>query len=535
MDELAPLVAAAQAGDPEAFGRIARRFWDWAYLLACSTLQDDYLAEDAVQEALAEAYQSLSKLNNPRAFPGWLRLLVAKHCDRLRRGKKVEIVPYEEGPGSWENLPGLSLDVMRNRGFVKTQVDRLPRKQQMVTALYMAGYTPGEIADLLAVPLTTVRKRLHDARRQLRRRLGTRVLGFLQEVGDIQYPPPSFCAEGLAIDPSSTSREIALSSALPVGKHPAGVAMNSLTRRLYVVNEAVGESAGSLSVFDSDTNAAVTTLSLGRRPQAIAANPEIDRLYITHYFRRDIWVLHGTTHDVLATVALPGNPNRVDVDVRNNRIYVTTIADSTQGGTLAGLSVIDGSSHSLVATIPIGPQTPTQVGPICVRVSPANQGIYVAATDSLYVLNDTHRIVSRLSGLGTVTDVEINPITNRFYLSLHPRNSVMVGDGATHAIVADIAVDDEPNGLGVDQSADRVYVTHNNKGTISILSGATNSVTSVFPFSRTVPFTVGCHGGAAVDPLTSRIYVSGQDAGILFVLDCLSGHPMSPECPLRGM
>ena len=528
MDELAPLVIAAQAGDLKAFDRIISQIRPDALLIARNKLPDSYLAEDAVQEAFIEVYQNLCKLRNPEAFPGWFRLIVIKHCDRLRRGRRLQTVPYEEGTVGWENRPGLNMDILEMRLFVKSQVDRLSRKQQTVAALFIAGYSPKEIAELLELPLTTVRKRLYDARSQLRKWIDGKALASLHELEKVQCSVSSFFTEGLEPGPPSRDKGLRLSTTLPVGRHPAGVAVNSHTKRLYVVNEAVGEPTGSLSIIDSGTYESVATLSLGRRPQDIAVNAETNRLYITHYFLRSLWVFDGTSHALIGTIPLAGNPTRVDVNLRNNRVYVGTMADSAQGGTFAGLSVIDGTTHTLIATIPIGSQTRAQVGPTCVKVNSVTQQIYVAKDGFLAILGESHKQISHVSGLGTVTDIGINPCINCFYLSrsLSPKDSVMVGDGATHAIIASIPIDDESTGLDVDSSSGRIYVTHYKKGAVSLLSGKENSLISVIPFSKTVPFPMGCHGGVKVDPSTHNIYISCQDVGVLFVLEDQCNEPV---------
>ena len=95
MDELRPLVERAQKGDLEAYGEIVRRFQDMAYGYAYSILGDFHLAQDAAQEAFVQAYRDLSALRLPAAFPGWLRKIVFKHCDRLTRRRLLRTVPLE--------------------------------------------------------------------------------------------------------------------------------------------------------------------------------------------------------------------------------------------------------------------------------------------------------------------------------------------------------------------------------------------------------------------------------------------------------
>ena len=106
LEELSSLVMHACAGDLEAYGKIVRRFQNMAYGYAYSILGDFHLAEDAAQEAFFEAYCKLSDLHTPDAFPGWLRRIVFKHCDRLTRGKRLSTVSLEVAPEIASEAPG---------------------------------------------------------------------------------------------------------------------------------------------------------------------------------------------------------------------------------------------------------------------------------------------------------------------------------------------------------------------------------------------------------------------------------------------
>ena len=120
MEELELLISRAQAGDLDAYGGIVQQFQDMAVGYAYSILGDFHLAEDAVQEAFIEAYPILSKVYGPVAFPGWFRRIIFKHCNRLTRGKRDELMPLEtmaRDAFGWERSSG------GNRGAR----DKIPR------------------------------------------------------------------------------------------------------------------------------------------------------------------------------------------------------------------------------------------------------------------------------------------------------------------------------------------------------------------------------------------------------------------------
>ncbi len=165
------LVTGAGAGDLRAFERLVRRFRNLAFGYAYSILGDCQLAEDATQEAFLEAHRLLPRLRHPAAFPGWLRLIVFKHADRITRRATVLVVPLDDSPEVV--APGAGPDELAERRETKERVldavRDLPEGLRTATALfYIGGHSVVEISQYLEVPVTTVKKRLHDARKHLR-------------------------------------------------------------------------------------------------------------------------------------------------------------------------------------------------------------------------------------------------------------------------------------------------------------------------------------------------------------------------------
>ena len=120
MERLAQLVLRAQGGDVDAYGTIVKRFRDMAYGYAYSYLKNFGWAEDVTQEAFIEAYRELAKLRKPEVFPGWLRKIVFKHCDRVTRNKHLALVPLEETDGVASTEPGPAEAYARRQiGFLR--------------------------------------------------------------------------------------------------------------------------------------------------------------------------------------------------------------------------------------------------------------------------------------------------------------------------------------------------------------------------------------------------------------------------------
>lgn len=176
------LIQAAQHGDVDAFGTLVERFQRFAYALAYAQVGDAHLAEDVAQEAFVEAYLHLPRLREPAAFVGWFRRIIFKNGNRLTRSKHVQAVPFDaanDGVAAQHDLVQLVED--RELGQrVRAALSELPEHQRLVmTLFYLAGHDVAEIAALLEVSVSAVKKRLHDARQRLKTRMATMAREYL--------------------------------------------------------------------------------------------------------------------------------------------------------------------------------------------------------------------------------------------------------------------------------------------------------------------------------------------------------------------
>lgn len=184
MEDLGLVIRQAVEGDADAFRTLVRRFQDMAVGYAFSILGDFHLAEDAAQEAFLTAYLDLPRLQAPAAFPGWFRRIVFTHCGRLTRGKRRETVSLEDTVevASQRPDPYEDAEAREMNEVVRKAIQDLPEHERRVTTLfYVSDYSQKEIAAFLEVPLTTVQKRLHDARRRLKERMIDMVKDSLHE------------------------------------------------------------------------------------------------------------------------------------------------------------------------------------------------------------------------------------------------------------------------------------------------------------------------------------------------------------------
>lgn len=168
---LAPLVRRVQNGDLNAFTELVRRFQDMAVGYAFAVLGDFHRAEDAAQEAFVQVLDDLHALREPAAFAGWLRRIVFKHCGRHTRRARLSTVALEEHTVSHPTADALhGLERAEEHADVQRAIDALPPHQRQIVSLYYMGHhAQDEIAAFLGINPGTVRKRLHDARKNLKK------------------------------------------------------------------------------------------------------------------------------------------------------------------------------------------------------------------------------------------------------------------------------------------------------------------------------------------------------------------------------
>ena len=167
MDDLVPLVVAAQHGDGEAFTHLIQRVSPFAFGLARRRLNDRQTVEDVVQEALLETYACLPRLREPAAFLAWFRRIVIKCVDRELRGAKISVQSVEDL--EWQPQAEEHAACRVNDLRVQAALESLPVSLRAVAELhYLGGGSYDTIARTLHLPLSTVKKRLFDARARLR-------------------------------------------------------------------------------------------------------------------------------------------------------------------------------------------------------------------------------------------------------------------------------------------------------------------------------------------------------------------------------
>jgi RNA polymerase sigma factor (sigma-70 family) len=180
------LVRRAQAGDDHAFGQLIERNRRAVYRAAYAALGSAQDADDVAQETFVAVYQKLQGFRGEAAFRTWLLAIAwRKALDRRRSVSRwVRMtINYQraddEGPTVVEQLasPARTQEERLVEGelqrVLKQLIGALPRKLRDAILLAGSGdYSYEQIGAMLNIPVGTVKWRVSEARRVLKRKLG---------------------------------------------------------------------------------------------------------------------------------------------------------------------------------------------------------------------------------------------------------------------------------------------------------------------------------------------------------------------------
>ncbi|HET6454889.1 MAG TPA: sigma-70 family RNA polymerase sigma factor [Armatimonadota bacterium] len=149
------LAALAAHGEAQSFAILAERYRVKAMRVAYGIVHNRADAEDAVQNAFIRIYRNLGK---GRQFSSWLYKIVINESVRLLRGRR-------ETSDEIVEIPTEDADIERIM-LVRKCLASLPKNYRTVLALRgIEELAYEEIAEILGVPVGTVRSRLHEGRR----------------------------------------------------------------------------------------------------------------------------------------------------------------------------------------------------------------------------------------------------------------------------------------------------------------------------------------------------------------------------------
>ena len=166
------LVVAAIVGDLEAFDQLALRYRAAVVRVAQAIVGREH-AEDVAQDVLLLAFKALPSIEEPRKFPAWLAAITRHRAARFgKRERQSRRVVLDEV--LLENLESLSQPFAEQSDDDELQraLENVPPDYGLVLRLRFLDEMPlKRIASFLGAPLSTVKWRLHQAKKLLKKQI----------------------------------------------------------------------------------------------------------------------------------------------------------------------------------------------------------------------------------------------------------------------------------------------------------------------------------------------------------------------------
>jgi len=179
--EESALVARARAGEQEAFGTLVRLHQRQVYSLALRMLRNEDDASEATQEVFLSAWQGLHGFREEARFATWLYRIAYNYCLKMAASHRRDAVAKAEllAKADRDHTPDSEMSALHAhnaeeamRDTVRGEIEHLPPKYRLVLVLrHLQDLSYEEMAEVMRMPIGTVKTQLFRARALLKERL----------------------------------------------------------------------------------------------------------------------------------------------------------------------------------------------------------------------------------------------------------------------------------------------------------------------------------------------------------------------------
>lgn len=168
------LLGRAGRGDRSAFAELVRRHQAKVRALLLRLSGDRSLSDDLAQEVFLRAYRGLVGFEGRSSFGTWLyRISYNVYLNHRARSKSYSALPEDYDVRAAAPEDAMSAPRADLRRDLEAAIKGLPERYRAVIVLYyLQEVSYPEIAEILELPLGTVKTHLHRAKRLLRRQMG---------------------------------------------------------------------------------------------------------------------------------------------------------------------------------------------------------------------------------------------------------------------------------------------------------------------------------------------------------------------------
>ena len=167
-DELeATLLKGVEQGDRESFVALHRRFYTPLTRFAYRYLTSAETIEEVVNDTMFAVWQNAASFRGGSRVSTWIMGIMARKCWQVNNKNQLKTSPIEDSLELSDTRK--PLDELDTERTLKWGIHQLSHNHQACVELaYGYGYTCEEIGEIMACPVSTVKTRLHYARKTLK-------------------------------------------------------------------------------------------------------------------------------------------------------------------------------------------------------------------------------------------------------------------------------------------------------------------------------------------------------------------------------
>lgn len=167
------LISRLKNGDKSAFEEMVKLLENQLLLIAKSRLNNESLAEDAVQETFICLFQNARKIKDISKLKSWITIVLINKCNKLMKPNKIVELSYDqenfenflESEQEYEDITN-DMDFFNCINFLNIE------ERTIVSMYYSEEYTTKEMSKILKMSENTIKSKLLRAKNKIRKKLG---------------------------------------------------------------------------------------------------------------------------------------------------------------------------------------------------------------------------------------------------------------------------------------------------------------------------------------------------------------------------
>lgn len=163
------LIAGIAGGNRLAMQLLYARHHVRLYRFVLSLIRNETIAEDVVSETFVDVWQQADRFEGRSKVSTWL-MSIARHkaLSALRGRQHEQIEDHAETLADQSDTPETAMQKSHRRAMLRSSLAKLtPAHREIVNLVYYQEKKIEEVADILGIPLNTVKTRMHYARKRL--------------------------------------------------------------------------------------------------------------------------------------------------------------------------------------------------------------------------------------------------------------------------------------------------------------------------------------------------------------------------------